>query len=112
MAQQTAGSMNIGALKIRIGFWGPSYLYFFLKEPPKIVLVVIQAPILLVLLPTFVLLHCFDSVGVGVSYTWTSVFGLHRTFLLMPLGRGSGRQVEQTVSRWLGRAARTTKRVS
>ena len=34
---------NIGALIIRIGFWGP--LYYF-KETPKIVLLIIWAPII------------------------------------------------------------------
>ena len=32
--------LNIGALIIRIGFWGPLY-YNSNKEPPKIVLVII-----------------------------------------------------------------------
>ena len=36
---------NIGALKIRIGFGGPLN-YNYNNEPPKIVLVVIWAPIL------------------------------------------------------------------
>ena len=34
------GGYNIGALIIRIGFWGPLY-YNYGKEPPKIVLVII-----------------------------------------------------------------------
>ena len=34
---------NVGALIIRIGFWGPRY-YNCYKEPPKIVLVIIKAP--------------------------------------------------------------------
>ena len=37
---------TIGALIVRIGFWGPSY-YKYNKEPPKILLVIIWAPILL-----------------------------------------------------------------
>ena len=34
-----------GALIIRTGFWGPLY-HSYSKEPPKIVLVIISAPIL------------------------------------------------------------------
>ena len=39
-------SANMGALIIRIGFWGPLY-YNCNKEPPKIVWVIMKAPILL-----------------------------------------------------------------
>ena len=38
------GFYNIGALVIRIGFWGPLYYSYNNKEPPKIVLVIIAAP--------------------------------------------------------------------
>ena len=36
---------NIGALIIRIGFWGPRYSSI-IRNPPKIVLVIIRAPML------------------------------------------------------------------
>ena len=38
--------INIGALKIRIWFWGGIFYYNYNKEPPKIVQVIIEAPIL------------------------------------------------------------------
>ena len=37
--------LTIGALRIRIGFWGPLY-HNYNKDPPSIVLVTIWAPIL------------------------------------------------------------------
>ena len=42
---QGVGS-KIGALIIRIGFWGPIIYYSYNKEPPKIVEVIFKAPIL------------------------------------------------------------------
>ena len=39
------GFYDIGALIIRIGFWGPFY-YNYNQEPPTIVLVILKAPIL------------------------------------------------------------------
>ena len=45
-SNKTAGvNIGIGTSIIRIGFWGPLN-YTFNKEPPKILLVIIQAPIL------------------------------------------------------------------
>ena len=36
-------AVSIGALVIRIGFWGSVY-YSYNKKPPRIILVVISAP--------------------------------------------------------------------
>ena len=46
---------NIGAFIIRIGFWGPFY-YNYHKEPPKIALVILQAPKLHPIIPLIVTL--------------------------------------------------------
>ena len=44
-SNKTAGvNIGMGTSIIRIGFWGPLN-YTFNKEPPKILLVIIQAPI-------------------------------------------------------------------